>query len=108
MQNRKDIALRSPQNELLAVMTIEEVFEWGPAREAYLALGTTDVRHPLIAEMASWGKVLISGPLRVLDLPKHYDFSELRKTPAEVRSTLEALGHTNVVAFQTRNPIHGP
>jgi sulfate adenylyltransferase len=106
VQNAKDIALRSPQNELLAVMTIEEVFEWDPAREAYLALGTTDVRHPLIAEMASWGKVFISGPLRVLDLPKHYDFSELRKTPAEVRSTLEALGHTDVVAFQTRNPIH--
>ena len=102
----KEIALRSPQNELLAVMTVEEVFEWGPAREAHLALGTTDVRHPLIAEMASWGKLYISGPLRVLDLPKHYDFSELRKTPAEVRSTLAALGHTNVVAFQTRNPIH--
>ena len=106
VQNGKVIALRSPQNELLAVMTVEEVFEWDPAREAYLALGTTDVRHPLIAEMASWGNVCISGPLRVLDLPKHYDFSELRKTPAEVRSTLEALGHTNVVAFQTRNPIH--
>jgi sulfate adenylyltransferase len=106
VQNTKDIALRSPQNELLAVMTIEEVFEWDPAREAYLALGTTDVRHPLVAEMASWGKVFISGRLRVPDLPKHYDFSELRKTPAEVRCTLEALGHTNVVAFQTRNPIH--
>jgi sulfate adenylyltransferase len=106
VQNGKDIALRSPQNELLAVMTVEEVFEWDPAREAYLALGTTDVRHPLIAEMASWGKICISGPLRVFDPPKHYDFSELRKTPAQVRSTLEALGHTNVVAFQTRNPIH--
>jgi sulfate adenylyltransferase len=102
----KEIALRSPQNELLAVMTVEEVFEWEPAREAHLALGTTDVRHPLIAEMASWGKLYISGPLRVLNLPKHYDFSELRKTPADVRSTLAALGHTNVVAFQTRNPIH--
>jgi sulfate adenylyltransferase len=56
--------------------------------------------------MASWGKAYISGPLKVLNLPKHYDFIELRKTPAEVRSTLQALGQTNVVAFQTRNPIH--
>ena len=33
VQNGKDIALRSPQNELLAVMTIEEVFEGDrPAR----------------------------------------------------------------------------
>jgi len=56
--------------------------------------------------MASWGKAYISGPLRVLNLPKHYDFSELRRTPAEVRSTVRALDHANVVAFQTRNPIH--
>jgi sulfate adenylyltransferase len=102
----KDIALRSPKNDLLAIMTVEEVFEWSISQEARLVLGTTDARHPLITEMASWGKTYISGPLRVLNLPTHYDFSELRKTPAEVRSTVQALDHTNVVAFQTRNPIH--
>jgi sulfate adenylyltransferase len=106
IQKGNDIALRSPKNELLAIMTIEEVFEWNISKEARLVLGTTDVRHALIAEMASWGKAYISGPLKVLNLPKHYDFIELRKTPAEVRSTLQALGQTNVVAFQTRNPIH--
>ncbi len=102
----KDIALRSPQNDLIAIMTVEEVFEWDPSREASLVLGTEDARHPLVAEMASWGRAYISGPLRVLDLPKHYDFSELRRTPAEVRSKLESLGYSNAVAFQTRNPIH--
>jgi sulfate adenylyltransferase len=106
IQKGKNIALRSPKNELLAIMTVEEVFEWSVSEEAGRVLGTTDVRHPLIAEMASWGKTYISGPLRVLNLPKHYDFSELRNTPAEVRSILQALDHTDVVAFQTRNPIH--
>lgn len=106
IQEGKDIALRSPKNELLAIMTIDEVFEWNISQEARLVLGTTDVRHPLIAEMASWGKTYISGPLKVLNLPKHYDFVELRKTPAEIRSTIQTLNHTNVVAFQTRNPIH--
>ena len=102
----KDIALRSPKNELLAIMTVEEVFEWSLSQEACLLLGTNDVRHPLIAEMASWGKKYISCPLKVINLPKHYDFVELRRTPAEVRSTIQALDHTHVVAFQTRNPIH--
>ena len=106
IQVGKDIALRSPNNDLIAVMTVEEVFEWSPSQEARLVLGTEDVRHPLVAEMASWGRAYISGPLKVLNLPKHYDFSELRKTPAEVRSTLQQLGYSNVVAFQTRNPIH--
>jgi len=102
----EDVALRSPNNDLLAIMTVEEVFEWDAGEEAQLVLGTKDVRHPLVAEMASWGRVYVSGPLRVLNLPKHYDFAELRKTPIQVRETLETLGSGNVVAFQTRNPIH--
>jgi sulfate adenylyltransferase len=106
IQEGKDIALRSPKNELLAIMTVEEVFEWSISQEARIVLGTTDVRHPLISEMASWGKKYISGLLKVINLPKHYDFVELRRTPAEVRSTIQALDHTDVVAFQTRNPIH--
>ena len=101
-----EVALRRPNNDLLAIMTIEEVFEWDPAEEANLVLGTKDLRHPLVAEMASWGQTCISGPLTVLNLPKHYDFSELRKTPKEVREMLQALGTSNVVAFQTRDPIH--
>jgi sulfate adenylyltransferase len=101
-----EVALRSPSNDLLAIMTVAEVFEWDPAEEANLVLGTRDMRHPLVAEMASWGRTCISGPLKVLNLPKHYDFSELRKTPKEVREMLQALGKNNVVAFQTRNPIH--
>lgn len=100
------VALRSSKNELIAIMGIEEIFEWDPAVEAQAVYGTTDARHPLVAEMDSWGKFYISGPLRVIDLPEHYDFTELRKSPVEVREALEALGYSNVVAFQTRNPIH--
>jgi sulfate adenylyltransferase len=47
-----------------------------------------------------------SGRLRVLQLPRHYDFQELRRTPAQTRAVLAATGRTNVVAFQTRNPMH--
>jgi sulfate adenylyltransferase len=42
----------------------------------------------------------------VLQLPKHYDFQELRLTPAQTRVRLEAFGHANIVAFQTRHPLH--
>jgi sulfate adenylyltransferase len=106
IQVGRDIALRNAKNDLIAIMTVDEAFEWSPTKEAKLVLGTTDSRHPLVAEMASWGRTYISGALRVLNLPNHYDFSELRKTPAEVRSLLQSLEYSNVVAFQTRNPIH--
>ena len=68
--------------------------------------GTQDLRHPLVAEMHRWGKMNISGRLQVLQLPRHYDFQDLRLTPEQTRSGLESLAATRVVAFQTRNPLH--
>ncbi len=100
------ITLCDARNNTLAVMQIEEVYHWDALREARLVLGTTDPRHPLVSEMVSWGKVYVSGELKVIDLPKYYDFVELRRTPAQVRQLLEEMGYANVVAFQTRNPMH--
>ena len=100
------ITLADARNNPLAIMQLEEVYPYDPQREARLVLGTTDPRHPLISEMVRWGKVYVSGSLRVLDLPKYHDFVELRRTPAQVRALLEEMGNDNVVAFQTRNPMH--
>ncbi|MEI7988209.1 MAG: bifunctional sulfate adenylyltransferase/adenylylsulfate kinase [Chloroflexota bacterium] len=100
------LTLRDSRNYLVAVMRIEEVFRWDPVRETRLVLGTTDARHPLVPEMDRWGDLCISGELKVLNLPVYSDFVKLRRTPAEVRAFLEEMGHKNVVAFQTRNPIH--
>ena len=102
----QDIALRDSRNELLAVLTIEEIFEWDLHKEAQEVFGTQDLRHPIVAEMYSWGKLNISGRLQVLQLPRRYDFREIRLTPAETRQRLEQLGRPQVVAFQTRNPLH--
>jgi sulfate adenylyltransferase len=101
----REIALRDLENNLLAVMTIHEIYGWNLEHEARWVYGTTDLRHPLISEMHRLGKVNISGPLRVLQLPVHHDFPELRLTPAQTRARLQTLGHTNVVALQTRNPL---
>lgn len=102
----QDIALRDATNELLAVTTIQEIYEWDRVEVAEKVFGTRDLRHPLVAEMHRWGKLSISGPVRVLQMPRHYDFRELRLTPAQTRAGLERLGQSNVVAFQTRNPLH--
>lgn len=101
-----EIALVDQRNELLAVMRIEDIYEWDLEEEARLVYGTNDLRHPMVAEMHTWGKRFISGELRVLALPRYYDFRRLRLTPLEVRRRLMALGHSEVVAFQTRNPLH--
>lgn len=102
----QDIALRDSMNDLLAIMTVEEIYAWDVAETAERVYGTQDTKHPIVAEMARWGGLNASGPLRVLQLPRHYDFVEIRRTPAETRALLEQSGKDNVVAFQTRNPMH--
>ena len=100
------VALRNAKNELLAVLTIEEIYSWDRDEVAQKVFGTLDLRHPLVAEMHRWGSLNISGCLQVLQLPAHYDFQDLRLTPAQTRDRLDEFDNQNVVAFQTRNPLH--
>lgn len=102
----QEVALRDPRNNLLAVMRIEEIYKWHRDKEARAACGTVDMRHPTVAEMHGWGEFYVSGRLQVFQLPRHYDFQELRFTASQTREALAAFHHTNVVAFQTRNPLH--
>ena len=102
----EDIVLRSANNDVIAIMTLDEIYHWDQDTEAALAYGSTDPRHPMVSEMERWGKVCISGPIKVVNLPKYYDFVELRRTPTQVREILAEMGNGNVVAFQTRNPLH--
>ena len=106
MELGADIALRDRKNNILAIMTVEEIYDWDLEEAACKVYGKYDTRHPIIAEMHRWGKSNVAGPLRVLRLPPHLDFAELRRTPAETRAVLAGYGHPNVVAFQTRNPLH--
>ena len=102
----QQIALRNAKNNLLAIMTIQEIYEWDHAEVSEKVFGTQDLRHPAVAEMTRWGSLNISGRLQVLQLPPRHDFQDLRMTPAETRARLEKYGRQNIVAFQTRNPMH--
>lgn len=105
-QPGKAIALRDSRNNLLAIQHIEEVYAWDLEATAAKIFGKYDTRHPIIAEMHRWGSCNISGCLEVLQMPPHLDFAELRRSPAQTRAELESYGYPNVVAFQTRNPLH--
>src|SRR5688500_10594 len=87
-------------------MRAEAIYEMDAAGAAKSDTGTTDVSHRLVAEMNACGRLNISVKLDVFALPSHYDFPNLRLTPAQVRERLLTLGNQNVVAFQTRNPLH--
>ena len=100
------LALRNAKNELLAVLTIEEIYEWDVQEVSEKVFGTQDLRHPLVAAMHRWGRVNVSGRLQVIRLPNRPDFQDIRLTPAQTREQLIQLGRSDVVAFQARNPLH--
>jgi len=102
----QEIALRDRMNNLLAIMRVEEIYAWDREQASREVFGTLDARHPLVAEMHRWGPWNLAGCLQVLQLPLHRDFRFLRRTPAGTRALLSEYGHRDVVAFQTRNPLH--
>ncbi|MCG8457810.1 MAG: adenylyl-sulfate kinase, partial [Holophagales bacterium] len=91
---------------LLATLRVEEIYPWDLETETRAILGTTDPRHPLVAEMHGWGKLSLAGRLRVLRQPPRHDFPELLLGPRHTRRRLRGIGRGDVVAFQTRNPLH--
>jgi len=70
--------------------------------------GTDDPdRHPsvrdLCEEVSSW---YIGGSLEGIHLPIHYDFKELRYTPAEIHRRFSQNGWRHVIGFQTEKHLH--
>ncbi len=101
------IALRDPEGVMLAVLSVEDVWQPDRAAEAKAVFNSTSAAHPgadyAINKSNPW---YVGGTLEGLQMPSHYDFRTLRLTPAELRAEFARLGWRRLVAFQTRNPMH--
>ena len=107
------IALRDPNvagHPVIAIQDVEAVEALSAEDVDFIAqqiYRTNDEAHPGVATFASLGRVLVSGPIEVLNLSYfETDFPETFRTAVEIRSEIEKCGWERVVAFQTRNPMH--
>lgn len=107
------IALTDPNvegNPVLAVMTVDAVESLSDADMALMTeqvFRTTDPNHPGVATFNSQGRVLLSGPIEVLNLSYfETEFPETFRTAVQIRDEIAQRGWSKVVAFQTRNPMH--
>ena len=107
------IALRDPNvvgHPVIAIQDVEAVEVLSEEDVDFVAqqiYRTNDEAHPGVATFASLGRVLVSGPIEVLNLSYfETDFPETFRTAVEIRSEIEKRGWERVVAFQTRNPMH--
>jgi sulfate adenylyltransferase len=101
------IALRDPEGVMLAALHVEDIWSPDKGSEAESVYGTTNEEHPAVAYlMQKAGPVYVGGRVEGIQLPVHYDYTGIRMTPTQLREQFARRGWTQIVAFQTRNPMH--
>jgi len=102
-----DVLLKDPEGFTLASIKVNEIWQPNKLTEAEKVFKTTDSAHPGVYYLLNQtGEYYISGMLTKVQLPHHFDFNQLRRTPNEMKRFFRENGITKVVAFQTRNPMH--
>jgi len=101
------IALRDGEGVMIAILHVEDVWQPDRPAEAQAVFATTSPVHPGVSYLLNKANPWYAGGrLEGLQAPSHYDFKNLRLTPAELRAHFIRLGWRRIVAFQTRNPMH--
>jgi sulfate adenylyltransferase len=105
-QQAAEIALRDYEGNLIAVMSVEDIWEADKRAEAEKVFGG-DPEHPAIEFLNHHVQNhYIGGSLKGYQLPIHYNYNAMRHTPLQVREMFDKNGWDSIVAFQTRNPMH--
>jgi len=102
----REIALTDERQNILAILHLEEKFEFDKKLAAKAVYRTDNSEHPGVDILYKRGDVLLGGKVSVLRLPENREFLSYRLTPAETRAVFKDRGWKTVVGFQTRNPVH--
>ena len=103
------VALTNPAGEIVATLTISDVFAWDKPRYLKSVYLTERTDHPgadMVLVNDADKTHLLGGEIWALPQPKNPNFGKCVLTPKEVRALLASKGWNRVVAFQTRNPLH--
>jgi sulfate adenylyltransferase len=102
------VALNDQEGFLLAILTIEDIWQPDKKKEAYAIYGTDDpAAHPgvmhLYNRVNDW---YVGGCLEGVSLPIHYDFQHLRLSPSETVRAFTMNGWRRVLGFHTDEYLH--
>jgi len=101
-----DVALRSRDGRLMAVLQLAEIFKYERQLEAERVYRTTEEKHPGVKAIYAQGDYLLGGRVSYIESPKRAEFAPYRYSPRRLRALFAERGWRSVVAFQTRNPVH--
>ena len=101
------ISLRNVEGFLLAILKVNEFWAPDKKEEANSVFKSNDPNHPGVDYLFNHtNNNYISGELVPIQSNKYFDFTHLRKSPQEVRDFFRLNNWKDVIAFQTRNPMH--
>ncbi len=112
-ESGQSLALTDPNvdgNPVIAILSLESAESM--AEEEMMTIcdsvyRTRDPEHPGVAEFLAQGRILLSGPIQVLNF-SYFEtaFSDTFRTAGQIRQQIADNGWEKTVAFQTRNPMH--
>ncbi len=103
----ESVVLCDPCGNPLAVLDVESRYLPDKETEVKEVYGTDDLLHPGVRYvMQNMHDVYVGGTVHSLAREARHDFKELRYTPTELKAEFKKRGWSEVVGFQTRNPMH--
>ncbi len=101
------VQVQNSKGELVGTLRVSDVFPYDKAKYIKSVYQTERTDHPggkMV--MSDSREMLVGGEVEVLPQPKHPDYGQYVLRPTESRKLFAEKGWTQVVGFQTRNPLH--
>ncbi|MFX1553868.1 MAG: sulfate adenylyltransferase, partial [Promethearchaeota archaeon] len=99
------VLLVDSEETIIALMAVEEIYDYDKKELAEKVYGTLDNNHPGVSSVFKMKDKLVGGEIFLINEPKSV-FPELDLKPIETRVLFKEKKWNKVVAFQTRNPPH--
>ena len=99
------VVLTDEAGKPLAMLEVDEAYEYDKEREAERCFRTIEDDHPGVARLYQQKPLYLAGRVTVFERAEP-SFPEIAMDPADTRAAFSERGWRRVVGFQTRNPIH--
>ncbi len=99
------LILTDSNDNPLALLNIEDIYDYDKKYFAKKVFGTKDPNHPGVRKVLHQKEILVGGEIFLIDEIKP-SFPDLDLKPLETRVLFKTKKWDRVVAFQTRNPPH--
>lgn len=101
----QEVILRNESNDPIALLHLEEKYEYNREEMAEKVFQTKDTAHPGVAKVRGMKDVLLAGKIDLIQ-ESPTPFYNYKLKPIETRVLFKEKGWRTVVGFQTRNTPH--